>query len=67
MKQLVIRVLKGGSSIIHVFSIHLFIHKAFIGGLLQACSVLGAGEQAVRKDTALPLQADSTEMYPYSV
>lgn len=43
MKQLVIRVLKGGSSFIHMFSINL----------LRACSILGAGERTVGKVTGV--------------
>lgn len=43
MKQLVIRVLKGGNSFIHMFSINL----------LRACSILGAGERTVGKVTGV--------------
>lgn len=52
MKQLVIRVLQGGSSFVHMFSIHLFIQQVFSEDLLRVSWVLGAGKQTVKKDTS---------------
>lgn len=45
MRQLVIRILKGGSSCIHTFSVYLFVHQVFIESLLCAHGVPGVGSK----------------------